>query len=100
VAALVSVAATVANKPQAASNSFAALAQFVVVQFTVPLQPLSSHPTCTVTSLPKASDIAEKNSMASKRMLEERRQVELFPWSSMSCQKLLQWFDASSLGHK
>jgi hypothetical protein len=88
VAALVSVAATAANKPQAASNSFAALTLFFVVQFTVPLQPLSSYTTWTVTLLAKAAGMVEKNSIASRRMLEERRQVELFPCSSMASQKL------------
>jgi MFS family permease len=83
VGALVSLAATAANKPQAASNSFAALTLFFVVQFTVPLQPLSSPTTCTVTLLPKASDVVVKNSIANRRMLEECRQVELFPCSSM-----------------
>ena len=81
-AALVSLAAT-PNKAQAASKSFAALTLFFVVQFTVPLQPLSSHPTWTITFLPKASDVVEKHSIANRRMLEERRQVELFPCSSM-----------------
>jgi len=32
--------------------------------------------------------MVEKNSIASRRMLEERRQVELFPCSSMASQKL------------
>jgi hypothetical protein len=73
VAALVSVAAKAMNRPQAVSNRFATLTLFFVVQLAVLVQRLSSHTTCTVTLLPKASDIGEKNSIASRRMLEERR---------------------------
>jgi hypothetical protein len=73
VAAHVSVAATAMNRPQAVSNRFANLTLFFVVQLAVLVQRLSSHTTRMVTLLPKASDIGEKNSIASRRMLEERR---------------------------